>query len=220
VSSIPEEAPSIPPATLNLSKTKLKDEKSNEIDNFRMQLNDVETSLVNMLNSDRGSKEFAAAQNRIINNLPISDPEPGKRVQKPGEKSESRDSAILNFNRALEQISNIRPVRMKKSRKLDKDQINQDLGDAFYYLGLIYENRYSDITGAINAYGQVIKFYPDNVNAPQAQYQIGVLYYNTGNYLKSYNAFKKLCAKYPENLKCAEAEIKAKTARDKAAGQR
>jgi len=118
---------------------------------------------------------------------------------------------LMKLNKTLDSISKY-SLPEKSGRKNEKSvPLVQLIADAYYFLGLIYELDYSDYNNAINAYQQVILTYPENDNIPDAQFQLGELYYKQGHFQDAYNAYTELCNNFPANPKCTAAKSKLKT---------
>ncbi len=54
-----------------------------------------------------------------------------------------------------------------------------------------------DYKVAIEEFKKLVKFYPDAVEAPEAQYYLGLCLEETGKYYEAYQALQKVIAKYP-----------------------
>ena len=74
----------------------------------------------------------------------------------------------------------------------------------------LYQNAYRDKSGgktemALQEFGDYLKYYPSMPYAPNAQYQIGDIYFNEGNYDAALKAFDLVLEKFPENNKTPDA---------------
>ena len=58
---------------------------------------------------------------------------------------------------------------------------------------------------ALQEFGDYLKYYPRMPYAPNAQYQIGDIYFNAGNYDAALKAFDLVLEKFPENNKTPDA---------------
>jgi|SRR5579883_304489 TolA-binding protein len=58
---------------------------------------------------------------------------------------------------------------------------------------------------AMEEYSNYVKYFPDTENAPEAQYQIGYMYFQNSNYDDAVQAFDAVLERWPENPKTQEA---------------
>lgn len=74
----------------------------------------------------------------------------------------------------------------------------------------LYQNAYRDKSGgktemALQEFGDYLKYYPSMAYAPNAQYQIGDIYFSQGNYEAALKAFDLVLEKFPDNNKTPDA---------------
>jgi TolA-binding protein len=75
----------------------------------------------------------------------------------------------------------------------------------------LWESARGDYSGAkfemaLKEYEQYVQCYPDSANAPDAQFQIGNIYYNNSQFDSAAPAFQVVVDKWPENQKTQEAK--------------
>ncbi|HEY6083711.1 MAG TPA: tetratricopeptide repeat protein [Chitinophagaceae bacterium] len=81
------------------------------------------------------------------------------------------------------------PEKMKQS--------NDAIIKAYYELGSLYNYQLENIPAAIEAYESLLKRFPDNIFAPQANYILYLLYQKTGDTDKSSGYKNLVLSKYP-----------------------
>ena len=216
------------------------DERTRSQLSLKTKLETIETNLAQL-------RKFVYAQNNIGQNLPISttqqENQQEKQLQaapkseKTGEKQKKgyrestattesdtdqtalREEQVTKLEQTLNEILNEKKIGQTDQYYPETPRFQQLIADAYYYLGVIYEQQLGDFDRALNAYQQVLTIMPTNLNAPEAQFQIAEIYSGEGKYTEAYNAYLALCEKFPENPKCIISQEKAKTVREKQQAQ-
>lgn len=74
--------------------------------------------------------------------------------------------------------------------------------EQFDYAMKLYREK--NFEAAEKKFREILKNYPQSVKAPEAQYRLGIVYEETGDYLKAFRAYRRLVETYPQSERFAE----------------
>lgn len=74
--------------------------------------------------------------------------------------------------------------------------------EQFDYAMKLYREK--NFEAAEKKFREILKNYPQSVKAPEAQYRLGIVYEETGDYLKAFKAYRRLVETYPQSERFAE----------------
>jgi len=121
-------------------------------------------------------------------------------------KMEALDRKVTDVSSAVRSLQAPPPVPVPQVGQTNAQSANPACASA----DTLWQNAHRDQSGgklelAMEEYVNYVKCFPDTENAPSAQYQIGYMYYQNGNYDDAVQAFDAVLERWPENPNTKEA---------------